>query len=332
MKVSIIVPVYNAEPYLKDSLDSIVNQTYRNWECVLVNDGSIDKSQQIIEEYCAKDPRFKYFTKANEKSAALAREYALKRIESEWVVFIDADDAIAPDCMEKLVKRQQETNADMVIGTYIGCKNELDGEVWRLPLKTFDRNQIISGREACLLTLGGWQIGGVTLHKKEIMDGLQSGPYMNSDEYLQRERLLRVKKVAFTNALYYVRNNVGTSDRISVRMFDRTLVDIQLEQFVYENFSEREDKIKALAWQRLFNMVYLCADYKIHELEFSEKEREHALDILRRSYNALDKKKAIKYYPAHALLLLSVSFKWFMQKSKWYVQYKRSHGGTFFYQ
>lgn len=332
MDISIIIPVYNAAPYLKDCLDSILRQTYKDWTCVLVNDGSTDNSQQIIDEYSSKENRLKSYIKVNEKSAAKAREYALNHIDSDWIVCVDADDTIAPDCLEKLVKRQRETDADMVIGTYIGCEKDLDGESWRLPLKTFDRNQVISGREACLLTLGGWQIGGVTLHKKAIMDGLESGPYMNSDEYLQRERFLRVNKVAFSEAVYYVRCNVGTSDRISVRMFDRTLVDMQLEQFVYDHFPERQDKVKALKWQRLFNLVYLCADYKIHENEFTKEERDHALDILGRSYKSLDKLKTIKYNPVHALLLLSVSFEWFMQKSKWYVQYKRSHGGTFFYQ
>ena len=333
MKVSIIVPVYNAEPYLKDCLNSLVNQTYRDWVCLLVNDGSIDKSQDIIDTYCVNDKRFISYIKQNEKSAAKAREYALGRVQTEWIIPVDADDIIAPDYVEKMVRRQQETDADIVMGRTIGCENALDGESWRLPLHDFDMSQVFSGREACLLTIGGWQISGnATMRRKSLDKELQAGPYMNSDEYMERERLIRANKVALADANYYIRRNIGTSDMISIRMFDRALVDMQLEQFVYENFSEREDKIKALVWQRLFNLVYLCADYKIHELEFSKKEREQTLDLLRKSYKALDKKKTIKYYSAHALLLLSVSFKWFMQKSKWYVQYKRSHGGTFFYQ
>ena len=331
--MSIIIPAYQAEDYLRDALDSLLAQTYKAWDCLILNNGSTDRTGEIARSYAKNDNRFHVYELAqNTGSAESGRRYLLNLAKTEYVINIDADDAVAPDLLEKLVNRLQETGADIIMGRRIGCLHELAGEMWRLPLNSFDMNQIISGREACLLTLGGWQIGGASLHRKSLDDGLEAGPYMNSCEFLDRKRLLRANKVAFADASYYVRRNIGTSDKISVRMFERTLVDMQLEQFVYDQFPEREDKIKALAWQRLFNLVYLCADYKIHEQEFTKEEREHSLSILRRSYKALNKLNTIKYNPVHALLLLSVSFEWFMQKSKWYVQYKRSHGGTFFYQ
>ena len=138
LDITIIVPVYNAEEFLRECLDSICSQTYKQWKCVLVNDGSTDRSQTIIDEYCKNDGRFTCLIKKNEKSAALARRYALERNDSEWIMSVDADDAISPDLLEKCVARQIETNADCVTGYRIGCSDGLSGENWRLPLKDFD--------------------------------------------------------------------------------------------------------------------------------------------------------------------------------------------------
>ena len=135
LDITIIVPVYNAEQYLCECLDSICAQTYTGWKCVIVNDGSTDGSQSIIDEYCEKDNRFRCFIKENEKSASLARWYALQRVDSEWVMSVDADDAIEPEFLEKIVQRQIETGADCVTGWRIGCADGLKGENWRIPLK-----------------------------------------------------------------------------------------------------------------------------------------------------------------------------------------------------
>lgn len=328
--LTIIVPIYNAEKYLRECLDSIRNQTYKEWKCVLVNDGSTDSSQDIIEEYCTRDKRFSYLTKENEKSAARAREYGMKHTLSKWVMSVDADDAISLDFIEKLIVRQQETDAEVVTGYRIGCADGLQGENWRLPSKDFDMTQILSGQECCLMTLGGWQIGGSGISLRTLHDGLEAGPYMNSDEYKERQFALRVKTHAFADAKYYFRHNIGTSDRISVRMFDRTLVDMQLEQFVYDNFPERADKIRALAWQRLFNLIYLTADYNIHKKEFTSEEQEKARGILLTSYKAINRKTARQAAPWQSLMLTH-SFGLFNILATLYVQYKRSHGGTFYY-
>lgn len=330
LDITIIVPVYNAEEYLRECFESIRNQTYKDWKCVLVNDGSTDGSQTIIDEYCKKDKRFSCLIKENEKSASLARYYALERIDSEWVMSVDADDAIEPIFLEKIVERQLETGADCVTGRRIGCAEGIQGENWRLPLNDFDMNQVLSGRECCLLMLGGWKIGGAGISKREKCLKVLPGPYMNSDEYGDRVGSMLVKKHAFADVKYYFRHNVGTSDRISVRMFDRTLVDMQLEQFVYDNFPEREDKIRALAWQRLFNLIYLTADYNIHKQEFTKQEQEKAKGILLKSYKAINRKTARQAAPWQSLMLTH-SFSLFNILATAYVKYKRSHGGTFYY-
>jgi len=329
--VTIIVPIYNAEKYLAETLDSILAQTYHDWVCLLVNDGSTDYSQNIIEEYCKIDIRFRGLQKENEKTVDFTRRYALQHVSTEWVINIDADDYVEPLYLEKLVRRQSETGADAVVPQLIGCVNELEGNSYYTPLQSFDKSQVISGKDACLMTLGGWGISAnVMLYRRKLAKDEYFGPYMNSDEYSQRLIVYQAAKVVFSDAEYRYRNNIGTSRKVSVRMFDRTLVDMQLEQFVYENFPDRDDKIKALAWQRLFNLIYLTADYHIHKYEFSKDEQEKAQAILRRSYKALNRKTARTVAPVQALMLTH-SFPLFSVLATLYVRYKRSRGGKFYY-
>lgn len=330
LDIAIIVPVYNAVEYLRECLDSILAQTYKDWTCILVNDGSTDNSQEIIDEYCTKDIRFTCLIKENERSASKTRRYGLLHTDTEWIMYVDADDAIDADLLEKLVARQIETGADSVTGYRIGCADGIKGESWRIPHKEFDMSQVLSGRECCLMTLGGWNMGGTGITRRSILSATTPGPYMNSDEFEVREQYLLMGKRAFVDSNYYFRHNIGTSDRISVRMFDRTLVDMQLEQFVYDNFPEREDKIRALAWQRLFNLIYLTADYNIHKNEFTPEEQEKAIGILRKSYNAINRKAARQAAPVQSLMLTH-SFMLFNIFATAYVRYKRSHGGKYFY-
>ena len=112
-KVSVIIPVYNAEAYLRQCLDSVVNQTLREIEIVCVDDGSTDGSAAILEEYAAKDVRIKIIKQGN-AGVNVARKEGLKLASGEWITFCDADDWIEPDAIEKMVASAQREDADCV--------------------------------------------------------------------------------------------------------------------------------------------------------------------------------------------------------------------------
>lgn len=114
-KVSVIVPVYNVENYIRGMLTSVQNQTFKDFEVVIINDGSPDNSQAIIDEFCAADPRFRSFVQENGGVAA-ARNNGIAKAEGDYVVFYDPDDYIPPEALEKLYKTAASKNADMVIG------------------------------------------------------------------------------------------------------------------------------------------------------------------------------------------------------------------------
>lgn len=111
-KVSVIIPVYNVEQYLRECLDSVVNQTLKDIEIICVNDGSPDNSLAILEEYAAKDERIKIINKEN-GGLSSARNCAIPLAQGEYIGFVDSDDWIDLDFYEKLYNTAKEYNAEI---------------------------------------------------------------------------------------------------------------------------------------------------------------------------------------------------------------------------
>ena len=114
-QISIIVPVYNVEDYLRQCLDSIIAQTFTEWECILVDDGSKDNSGSICDEYAQKDNRFIVIHKPN-GGVSSARNIGLEQARGEWVFFSDADDLLEFDALETLIKGVENGNPFIMAG------------------------------------------------------------------------------------------------------------------------------------------------------------------------------------------------------------------------
>lgn len=117
MKVSIILPVYNAASSIKQMLDSILTQTLSEFEVLMIDDGSTDKSGRILDEYSAKDNRFKVFHKQNE-GVAMARQSGVDNAKGEYCIHADADDWMEPTMLEELYTEAKAKDADVVIADY----------------------------------------------------------------------------------------------------------------------------------------------------------------------------------------------------------------------
>ncbi len=101
-RISIIIPCFNGEKYIRETLDCLQKQTIDDWECVIVNDGSTDNSLEILKEYAAMDSRYKYIDKKNE-GPAIARNTAIAASSGKYILPLDADDLIAPSYAEKAI-------------------------------------------------------------------------------------------------------------------------------------------------------------------------------------------------------------------------------------
>jgi len=100
--VSVIIPAYNRADLVEETLDSILNQTYTNWECILVDDGSTDGTIQLLKEYALKDPRFIVLSRDDDrkKGANACRNIGLENAKGDYIIFFDSDDLMTPHHIE----------------------------------------------------------------------------------------------------------------------------------------------------------------------------------------------------------------------------------------
>lgn len=113
--ISVIVPCFNQAQYLNECLQSLINQTYENWECIIVNDGSIDNTEEIALEWTKKDNRFLYEKKEN-GGISTARNFGLKKAKGQWIQFLDCDDYLEPEKFE-IITSQGEQH-DLIISNF----------------------------------------------------------------------------------------------------------------------------------------------------------------------------------------------------------------------
>lgn len=138
--ISIIVPVYNVENYLADCLDSLLKQTYKNIEIIVINDGSPDRSQKIIDQYAKKDSRIVPLIKEN-GGLSDTRNFGIKHARGKYIGFIDGDDYVEPDMCEKMYKKAIKENSDIVeCNLFHNYPDKFDVEIGK---KIYDPHEMI---------------------------------------------------------------------------------------------------------------------------------------------------------------------------------------------
>lgn len=136
LKVSVIIPCYNQAGFLSETLDSVLSQTYPNWECVIVNDGSPDNTEEIAKDYCEKDPRFHYVFQ-NNQGVSSARNLGIKVSTGCFVLPLDGDDIIAPEYIEKALACFAENPETKLVYSKANQFGIING-YWDLPEYTYD--------------------------------------------------------------------------------------------------------------------------------------------------------------------------------------------------
>lgn len=111
-KVSIIIPCYNQAHYMPETLNSVLAQTYDNWECIILNDGATDNTEEVALAYCKKDNRFRYHKHEN-KGLSATRNVGIRLAEGQYLQFLDSDDILAPEKLQKQVSLLEDTGADV---------------------------------------------------------------------------------------------------------------------------------------------------------------------------------------------------------------------------
>lgn len=201
--ITIIIPVYNVENFLDECIKNIVNQTYKNLEIIIINDGSTDKSLEIMNSYKEKDKRIKIISKKNE-GVSCARNEGIKYINGEFVIFIDSDDYLEKNMLEKLYFYANNFEADMVICNYNMVK---DNNIVRRK-NEFNYNGILDKEEFFKKIFMPQYFSGYLWNKLIRSDIIIKNSILFEKDIHMMEDLLFVIKIAELSEKIYWNNNL----------------------------------------------------------------------------------------------------------------------------
>jgi glycosyltransferase involved in cell wall biosynthesis len=172
--VSVIMPAYNAGQYLQEAIQSIIDQTHKNWELLIINDGSNDNTEEIILSY--QDTRINYFKQSN-KGVSTARNVGLANVHGEFVCFLDADDVWPPNSLkDRIDVFKANQNVDFVDGTVYITDTDINSikQIWRPSFKGYPQSELVRIRETCFVTVS-WMIRKDAITNFQFQPGLGHG-------------------------------------------------------------------------------------------------------------------------------------------------------------
>ncbi len=275
-KVSIIVPVYNVEKYLNKCINSIINQTYKNIEIIIINDGSTDNSEKIIKEYLKKEDRIIYIRKKN-GGLSSARNAGIEVANGEYICFVDSDDWIGPNYIKDNIEAIENNNSDMSICNIVYIYD--DGTIKKRTPK-IKQSECISAREAIKEELLGKKykchavnkICKLSIYKKNNIRFTENRIY--EDVFTMYQVILKCKKISLVNSntYFYLQNRSGSilAESFNEKRYDifEAMNNIILNEQIKKYKLEKElQSFYILNIVSLYNYVYPLSKEKIAEIQ-----------------------------------------------------------------
>lgn len=283
MKVSVIVPVYNGESYICTCLVSLLNQTYVDWEAILINDGSTDNSLALLTSFAEKDTRFIVYSQKN-SGVAVAREMGIQNMKGDYVTFLDIDDTLAPNYIEKLLSHF-ETGVDIVTTAFNIIQ---EGKVIRTRHLTEGRLTNVDHLKKVLSGKLGWELCA-KMYRKDLFDIPVSVPAklrIGEDAAIYIQLVIRARKVkTLDEPLYnYIQYSCSATHVKSKRYAEETLqaafyIDslLQKESF-YKNLRREVDAMFLLFYSNSIRKAILGLK---HPLVYEIYKKHYSFDVLK---------------------------------------------------
>lgn len=284
--VSIIIAAYNAEPYISRCLDSVLNQTYRNIEVIVIDDASTDNTLSIIEAFATKDSRITSLRMEKNSGAPAARNKGKSVAKGTFVTTIDADDAIADDAIECSVKEMnKDQELDVVIYSVIRV-DQKTGKSTPFPINKNVPNRPMTGEEACYWSLQ-WDIPGFSLTRSPLELDMQEettyGQY--GDETTTHLLFLKARKVVLGNGKYYYYQVPSSyTKKISYKRFEILECRLSMKKHLV-NLGADSKLIKRYEVKRWRDLIGSCFLYWKNRNSFTEEERKNIERRLENNYS-----------------------------------------------
>jgi glycosyltransferase involved in cell wall biosynthesis len=277
--VTIFVPVFNGEKYLHETLISIKNQTYSNIEVLLVDDSSTDGSIIILDKFGKEDSRFKVFLKENGGMVACSWNFIMPEIKGDFIFYSSQDDLFSIDLVEKMVKKQLETKADMVLPD-LEYYYENGNNNKRIIGFNGNRNVVLTGKNACSASLN-WNIHGFALIKSSLLiEEVFPEDAFDSDDFITRKLFLKSNKVVFCKGIFYYRqdNPKAITKTFSKKNF-YILNSILRMFYLLEENNFNKNQIINVQFSLLLNYLQLTAIHQFYDFD-SKTEKEEIAQFL----------------------------------------------------
>ena len=252
--ISVVMPAYNAMSFIADAVNSVLKQSLFNLELIVVDDCSTDDTWNIISRIAEVDSRLKIIKlDDNSGSAKYPREVAVNMASADWICWVDADDIIPYDYLEKLLLRQQNTDADIVCSQMIAFQNNINNVKYTLPDISLNNNgdDILPGRVAVMKTIGSWSLNANgLLVRKSLWSGTslflnRDVNWMDADDVSTREMILSANKVAFSDAVYYYRiHSEAITKKLSVKKFHTLITDECVVRMIDGEFGNKSPQAR----------------------------------------------------------------------------------------
>lgn len=284
-KVSVIIAAYNASKYLPECLDSMSRQTLSDIEVLCVDDASTDNTLDILNEYASQDVRFRVFHQETNSGPCVARNVALKHSRGEYVCFLDSDDWMDSDTLERAVEVfSMNPQTDIVLFRCMYAYE--DGRREEYPMQSFD---VKSGEEAFMDSLT-WKIHGIymirgDLHREMPYD---DSPNAYNDENVSRMHFVRSREVRCTGGTYYYRMHSGSvTHKTGVDFFKylKTCEDMK-QQLLDMNM--KDGVINAYECQRWLVFIDRYMHYFKYKEGFCDAEKKQILSELKRVWKGIE--------------------------------------------
>lgn len=262
--VSIIIPIYNVEKYIDECIKSVINQTYRNLEIILINDGSTDSSYDICKKYSETDYRIILLNKENRGSAS-AKNSGLKIAKGDYITFVDSDDFIQDDMIEYMVDQIEKTKADIIQCDFINLYKD-SNEVGQQELT----EKTISSQVFLKLFLTQWKnsLFWNKLFKRDVIKGVyfKEGRCID-DEFFTYKCVINSESVSLSNKIVYnyrMRKSGVMKSETSQKQILRDRVDYLIERYriVSDIYKDLE---KEFLEHMLTYYLIISRDYYIDE-------------------------------------------------------------------
>jgi glycosyltransferase involved in cell wall biosynthesis len=285
VKISLLIAVYNSEAYLRTCLDSLLAQTYGEFQAICVDDGSTDGSPEVLNEYARLDPRFTVISLPANMGQAVARNEGLKHAQGAYTAMLDSDDWLAPDALEtamKVIEENHQTDAVLFDLHYAYP----DGHYEPYPHR-FD--QAFTGEEAFRLSLD-WKLHGVylirtSIHKRFPYD---TSARLYSDDNTTRLHYLACNEVRTSRAAYYYRQHEhSATHQVSMRRFDRMLADESMKQAL-EGMNIRDEDLNRFETYRWLVVVACYGFYLNNRKTLGQQGSREALLLIWKYWKTIE--------------------------------------------